>query len=901
MKNILYKSHWKLARINLVRHNQCWIQGEVRYFSSKSINNIGLGNEVNLDLTEKDLWSLKQANQLEELIKQNSSRLNIFSTEFVKFNEDFIDKVCLDEFLKKSREAILNIEGYKGVEESLIDTIFLHIRVNLVYAMFVEWVSNTTNIGWNNKDKNNSLVLVLARKALLELGVEEKVVINLVEILYDWKFTLDLSLLEWVVRVGKNKEEIKRLNYEEVENIVKRSAKSGKFKNLDNMLGLVKVLGCYKILFNPGERMFISMCTDLFSVPELGWKSMKKRREAIKYELGFNFENLEEFIKVLFIKLNSYSNDYPFTLLRNKGKYGGGFKYQISENNFFFLVRKVWKNILVREMFKDYNNGMDIGELGVKFKIFKNKISNKNLKEIFEDIIENEHKFEEIVFLVNKWGVPNIEYIKNRSERLKGSSLYTKEIMLILNDDRLPLFMREIKVENYMIEFEINYFLNSIKDQETSNLLKVHQEARKVIIKRIKLLCNEFVINDYKNLCNTIDSLNSQCVLLILGVGYEVLANLIFVTTLKAVSGENSISQEKLCILLANRLIIHFMTSRQAILKEWKKESKIVYDLLKQTKEVNNWSDIDKISLGQLLLDCILKTDVFSVELEREGTKTYKNIGIKREFIELLSNFALNLSRLPMICKPLLWEKGSDSFGGYYNSKINYINNMSGVVHNSPKYRSDVKANSYQYDAINYLSSIKFRINDKLLDLLLHEWEKKDSPLFNGENQLHPDSHLLKEEGKISKPMRKKILSHNQKYWNNRSVLVTATMYQNLDFYIPCFLDFRGRIYCYVPYLNYQGSDLARGLLLFGNKGKVTNENMKYLDYYSCNVFGLNNLTYEKRLLWGGLNIDKFIEKFYSSNEETYNNFIREASETKEPVQFLASLLAIDKARKNWI
>jgi hypothetical protein len=52
---------------------------------------------------------------------------------------------------------------------------------------------------------------------------------------------------------------------------------------------------------------------------------------------------------------------------------------------------------------------------------------------------------------------------------------------------------------------------------------------------------------------------------------------------------------------------------------------------------------------------------------------------------------------------------------------MNYINNITGVVHNSHKYRSDSKANVYQFDAINYLSSIKYKINEELLDLILIE------------------------------------------------------------------------------------------------------------------------------------------------------------------------------------
>jgi len=37
-------------------------------------------------------------------------------------------------------------------------------------------------------------------------------------------------------------------------------------------------------------------------------------------------------------------------------------------------------------------------------------------------------------------------------------------------------------------------------------------------------------------------------------------------------------------------------------------------------------------------LDSLIKTNVFELELEREGGKRYKHIKIKREFIELLSN-----------------------------------------------------------------------------------------------------------------------------------------------------------------------------------------------------------------------------------------------------------------------
>jgi hypothetical protein len=46
---------------------------------------------------------------------------------------------------------------------------------------------------------------------------------------------------------------------------------------------------------------------------------------------------------------------------------------------------------------------------------------------------------------------------------------------------------------------------------------------------------------------------------------------------------------------------------------------------------------------------------------------------------------------------------------------------MTGIVHNSQKYAGKGRANVYQFNAVNYLSSVKFRINQELLDLLLEE------------------------------------------------------------------------------------------------------------------------------------------------------------------------------------
>jgi hypothetical protein len=104
----------------------------------------------------------------------------------MKINENFINKECMDKFIEESRVEILKVKGFEEIDKGILDTILLHIRVNLVYAIFVDWVSKVSNIKKVEEKyivdvNNNSLVLGLAYSSLRELGVDDEIVKNLID------------------------------------------------------------------------------------------------------------------------------------------------------------------------------------------------------------------------------------------------------------------------------------------------------------------------------------------------------------------------------------------------------------------------------------------------------------------------------------------------------------------------------------------------------------------------------------------------------------------------------------------------------------------------------------------------------------------------------------------------
>lgn len=115
-----------------------------------------------------------------------------------------------------------------------------------------------------------------------------------------------------------------------------------------------------------------------------------------------------------------------------------------------------------------------------------------------------------------------------------------------------------------------------------------------------------------------------------------------------------------------------------------------------------------------------------------------------------------------------------------------------------------------------------------------------------------------------------------------------ASVYQNVTFYLPVFMDFRGRIYTEVTYLSYQGHDLIRSLIIFKNEEQLNEVGINYLKLYIVNTYKGNKMTYKQRCVWFDDNINDFISLYLKNSKAFLHSIVPLA---KEPFQFLSAFL----------
>jgi len=134
--------------------------------------------------------------------------------------------------------------------------------------------------------------------------------------------------------------------------------------------------------------------------------------------------------------------------------------------------------------------------------------------------------------------------------------------------------------------------------------------------------------------------------------------------------------------------------------------------------------------------------------------------------------------------------------------------------------------------------------------------EKKLSELEKREKKLKPQGRVIKLVQQEIETLKGLYEKHNTNWLAKQACLRTQSKanreaailntihgagdypgWAGYQFYLSCFLDFRGRIYSKDPYFSYQSSDLARGHLQFAEAKVMTDKGYRRLLIHTANSF----------------------------------------------------------------
>ncbi|KAL0128377.1 hypothetical protein PUN28_003577 [Cardiocondyla obscurior] len=255
---------------------------------------------------------------------------------------------------------------------------------------------------------------------------------------------------------------------------------------------------------------------------------------------------------------------------------------------------------------------------------------------------------------------------------------------------------------------------------------------------------------------------------------------------------------------------------------------------------------------------------------------------------------------LPTCSPPRPWIDVNT--GGYLLSKVPFVRDPymkpSRLLRNTP-----TKQLYPEFDCLNQLGSIPWRINASILDIMIKIFREGGSKELNvpQPSTVVPSSSDVKanQTEKNDRVIAKLLLqlkrSRNEMHalWCDCLYkLSIADHFRNKIFWMPHNLDFRGRAYPVPPHLTHLSSDLGRAILMFAQGKPLGPQGLDWLKIHTINMTGLKKREpINERLAFANEILDLIVDS--ARNPLTGKMWWIKAD---EPWQTLAACKEIDNA-----
>ncbi len=286
---------------------------------------------------------------------------------------------------------------------------------------------------------------------------------------------------------------------------------------------------------------------------------------------------------------------------------------------------------------------------------------------------------------------------------------------------------------------------------------------------------------------------------------------------------------------------------------------------LRGMESTEDWTTKDKMACGNLLVELVVKeTGLIRIIRSDEPNKKRRIVEPTEQCVEWIMQVQeqhelLSPHYLPTIINPKKFNK--DLVGGYHKYPYELFKTNNNLIASQCKgdepflhaanVQGDVayRVRNWQLKQIEYAQALHLTIPESGGGGLLpiSGWTPTPYPKHLPDD--HPD--VLK--WKIA---AKAVHVKNDKTRSSRIgvaiLLHIADRFKDEpEIWFPMSLDFRGRLYYKPPYLNPQGSDLARSLLEFSYFTYIqTEEQANWLRIHGANVYGLGKSDWQTRIDW---------------------------------------------------
>lgn len=278
---------------------------------------------------------------------------------------------------------------------------------------------------------------------------------------------------------------------------------------------------------------------------------------------------------------------------------------------------------------------------------------------------------------------------------------------------------------------------------------------------------------------------------------------------------------------------------------------------IRHMKWTDNWQPKEKMASGVFLIELIAKeTGLIQIVMDHGYKPARRVVKATDECMAWIKDVKaqqqlMTPNYLPMVIEPRPWPDG-----GYYKLPLKLLKSNDELV------AKNCKGDEPFIKAANIHQSVAWMANNWMLDQVLHAYDNnlEIGCLFPRDGWPVPPfpKHLDEDDPGVFKWRKraKQIYERNDKTKGARigqaKTLWVARRFKDEEkFYFPMSLDFRGRYYYRPPYLNPQGNDVSRSLLLFANGTPInTEEELNWLRIHGANLYGLGKSDWQTRIDW---------------------------------------------------